>query len=275
VDAQGGRKMLEDKPRKLDDVKRRFDELSRIYDEMGETFESKLGQYLRWELIEEHLPKNTNAKILDAGGGTGRTTLPLAKMGYHVTLCDISPGMLDVAREKLSQERLLNKVEVKEADIASLPFADETFDFIVCLAGPLSLADSLKAAKELVRVMKKKGKIIVDAFGRYQAAMRELSKHLDVALKLVKFELNHAYDIHDDWGRVFSPEELKGLFERNGVRVNGVYGRFMELLPKEVRKAKEWDEKPFSQVFEIMMRLAKEPSIIGTAEELILVGEKI
>ena len=183
--------------------------------------------------------------------------------------------MLDVAREKLSKEGLLDKVEVKEADIASLPFADETFDFVVCLAAPFSLADSLKAARELARVMKREGKIIVDAFGRYQAAMRELSNHPEVALKLVKFELNHAYDIHGDWGRVFSPEELKGLFEKNGVRVASIYGRFTELLPKEVREVREWDEELFSKVAEIMMRLAKEPSIIGMAEELILIGEKI
>jgi ubiquinone/menaquinone biosynthesis C-methylase UbiE len=267
--------MSKDKPKRAGDVKKRFDELSRTYDELGETFESKLEQRLRSELIEEHLPKGVNAKVLDAGGGTGRTTLPLAKMGYHITLCDISPGMLDIARVKLSKQRLLDKVEVKEADIASLPFADETFDFIICLAGPLSLADSLKAAKELVRVMKKEGKIIVDAFGRYQAGMRELSKHPEVALKLVKFEFNHAYDIHGDWGRVFSPEELEGLFERNGIRVIGVYGRLTQLLSKEVREAERWDKELFSKVSQMMMHLAKEPSVIGMAEDLILVGEKI
>jgi ubiquinone/menaquinone biosynthesis C-methylase UbiE len=266
--------MLEDKPRKVEDVRKRFDELSRTYDDMGETFESKLGQYLRRELIEEHLPKDKNARILDAGGGTGRTTLPLAKKGYRVTLCDVSSGMLDVAREKLSKEGLLDRVEIKEADIAHLPFADEVFDFVICLAGPLSLADSLTAARELARVMKKGGKLIVDAFGRYQAAMRELGKNPEAASKLVKFELNYAYDIHGDWGRVFSPEELKGLFEKNGIRVIAIYGRFTELLPKELREAREWDKELFSKVFEIMLSLAKEPSLIGMAEDLILIGEK-
>jgi len=56
---------------------------------------------------------------------------------------------------------------------------------------------------------------------------------------------------------------------------SAIYGRFTELLPKEVREAKEWDEELFSRVFEIMMRLAKEPSVLGMAEDLILVGEKI
>ena len=40
-------------------------------------------------------------------------------------------------------------------------------------------------------------------------------------------------------------------------------------------EAREWDEELFSKVFEIMMRLAKEPSITGMGEDLIMVGEKI
>jgi ubiquinone/menaquinone biosynthesis C-methylase UbiE len=267
--------MLEDKPRKLKDVKKRFDELSSNYDQFGETFESKQEQYFRRELIREHLPKKKDARILDAGGGTGRTTLPLARMGYRVTLCDLSTGMLDIAREKLRMEGLLEKVEIKEADIAFLPFEDEIFDLIICLAAPLSLADSSKAAKELTRVLKKSGKIIVDVFGRYRAAMREFSRNPEVALNLVRFELNHAYDRHGDWGRVFSPEELKGLFERNSIKVIGIHGRFMEFIPKEIQEAKEWSEELFSKVYEIKRHLRNEPSVIGMAEDLVLVGEKL
>jgi len=96
--------MLEDKPRKLKDVKRQYDEHSTTYDGFGETFESKQEQYFRRELIRKHLPKKKDARILDAGGGTGRTTLALVRMGYQVALCDLSTGMLDVAREKLRRE---------------------------------------------------------------------------------------------------------------------------------------------------------------------------
>ncbi|NMX22260.1 hypothetical protein C5S30_07585 [ANME-1 cluster archaeon GoMg4] len=267
--------MLEDKPKKLKDVKKRFDELSTTYDGFGETFESKQEQHFRRELIREHLPKKKDARILDAGGGTGRTTLPLARMGYQVALCDLSTGMLDVAREKLIREGLLEKVEIREADIASLPFEDELFDLVLCLAAPLSLADSSKAARELTRVLKNGGKIVVDAFGRYRAAMREFSRNPEVALKLVRFELNYAYDSHGDWGRVFSPEELKELFERNSIKVIGIHGGFMEFIPKEIQEAKEWSEELFSKVFEIKRCLRNEPSVIGMAEDLILVGEKL
>jgi len=56
--------------------------------------------------LDKYLPKNKNAKILDGAGGTGRIRLPLAKMEYSVTLCDISPGMLDVAKKKMRGYRI-------------------------------------------------------------------------------------------------------------------------------------------------------------------------
>jgi hypothetical protein len=45
------------------------------------------------------------------------------------------------------------------------------------------------------------------------------------------------YDRHGDWIRAFSPEELKGLFERNGIKAMAIYGSFTELLPEEVLMA--------------------------------------
>jgi len=105
--------------------------------------------------------------------------------------------------------------------------------------------------------------------------MPEFSRNPEVALKLVRFELNYAYDRHGGWGRVFSPEEIKGLFERNGIKVIRIYGRFMEFIPKEIQEAKEWSEELFSNVFEIKKCLRSEPSVIGMAEDLILVGEKL
>jgi len=265
--------MLEDKPLDVEFIKDRYDKFPRIYDEYTKTFEGKLHHEIEWEiLLTSHLPENMDAKILDAGGGTGRITLPLAKMGYRVTLCDVSSGMLEVAKEKLHNEGVQNRVKIEEADIASLPFPDESFDLVICLHGPLSIADSLKAAGELTRVMKRGGKIIVDAHSRYWAVKNELRKNPDRALKLAKSELNHAYDIFGDWCRVFSPIELRELFERHGIKVVSIYGSFIESLPMEIKQAKEWNDEFLSQVVEIMMCLGSEPSVLGLAFVLRLIG---
>lgn len=50
------------------------------------------------------------ASIPDAGGGTGVIALPLASMGYEVTLFYLSPGQLGVAEEKLRKTGLLEDV---------------------------------------------------------------------------------------------------------------------------------------------------------------------
>jgi hypothetical protein len=49
----------------------------------------------------------------------------------------------------------------------------------------------------------------------------------------------------------------------------------MEFIPKEIQEAKEWSEELFSKVYEIRRHLRSEPSVIGMAEDLVLVGEKL
>ena len=84
-------------------LRKRWDEHAKRYDRWYETFEGAVEHHVEWELLKEYLPRDSDAKILDAAGGTGRITVPLAKMGYSITLCDISPGMLAVARRKLQR----------------------------------------------------------------------------------------------------------------------------------------------------------------------------
>lgn len=270
--------MLEEKPKKAGDVKRRYDEFSKSYDQQDyfKTLGGKIDLHLEWKLLERYLPNDGNARVLDAGGGTGRLTLPLAKIGYQVILCDLSPGMLEVAKEKLRKEGILNRVEIKEADIECLPFPDETFDLVLCVGGALFMTESFKAASELARLMKKGAKIfITGATNRYQMAMQEIVQEPERALKLVKSELNYAYDIHGDWVRVFDPKELSELFERNGLKVIGVYGYLRSFLPESILKAKEWDDRFFSQIIEVMMYLAEEPSVLGLASNMVSVAEKM
>jgi ubiquinone/menaquinone biosynthesis C-methylase UbiE len=272
--------MREDNPEDSKFIKQKFDGNSKIYDYSENTLEGRLQRELEWErILKSLLPENRGVRILDAGGGTGRITLPLAKLGYQVTLCDLSPGMLDVARGKLLEEALIDRVEIREADLASMPFSDEVFDLVVCLHGAFCNADSLVAAKELTRVLKRRGVIMVDTLSRYWAATNVLSSSPDLSLKLLKSERNHAYDVHGDWQRVFSPDEFKKLFDQNGIKNIKIYGSFYqlpELFPKEILENKQkWDEAFISQLAEAMMCLSISPSVIGMARELILVGEKI
>ncbi len=67
----------------------------------------------------------TNA--LDIGCGPGRASLVLAEQGIHVTAVDNSKAML---AELAKAAKELTTIEVKQADIRTLPFANESFDLI-------------------------------------------------------------------------------------------------------------------------------------------------
>jgi ubiquinone/menaquinone biosynthesis C-methylase UbiE len=264
--------MLEDKSKDTERMKKRWDERAKRYDKYYQTFEGAVEHYVDWELIKRHLPQNKDAKILDAAGGTGRITLPLAEMGYSVTLCDISPGMLNVAREKLLKEGILDKVEILECDVCKLRFADESFDFVLCWNG------MIEAAKELIRVTKKGGKISIFLVNKWGAAISRFCEDPDSALALLRSETDYTYDEEEKYTAV-SVEEARKLFENEGIKVLEIYavcGMWDRLgIPEEVLKSFNWDGKFFRQVTEMLLRLSQEPSVKGWSRHLVLYGAKM
>ena len=264
--------MVEDKSKDIERERKRWDEHANRYDEWYKTLEGAVEHYVDCELLKGYLPQNTDAKILDAAGGTGRTTLPLAKMGYSVTLCDISPGMLNVARQKLKREGVLDKVEILECDVCKLRFADKSFDFVLCWDG------MIEAAKELIRVTKRGGKISIFLVNKWAAAIDRFYKDPNSALALIESAPSY---LGDDKGRhqVVSAKEARKLFEAEGIRVVEIYAvcGWMNVLPipEKVLKSRKWDKKFFNQVAKMVLGLSKEPCVKGMSRHLVLYGEKI
>jgi len=263
--------MLGDKPKDIESTKNRWDEHANKYDEWYETFEGAVEHHVDWELLKGHLPQSRDAKILDAGGGTGRITLPLAKMGYSVTLCDISPAMLDVARQKLRKEGVLDQVEILECDVHRLRFADQSFDFVLCWDG------MIEAAEELIRVTKRGGRISIFLMNKCGAAISKFREDPNSALALLRPKSNYVYDGEEKHMAV-SAEEARKLFEAEGIRVIDIYAvcGWLDVLfiPKEVRKSRNWNEKIFRQATEMLLRLSEEPSVKGLSRHLVLYGER-
>ena len=81
---------------------------------------------ITWRYIDSYLP--SAGVVLDAGGGTGKWSIPIAKKGLKVVLFDISQDMLNVASVKMKENGLEGSVSFRQGDICSLPFADNTFD---------------------------------------------------------------------------------------------------------------------------------------------------
>jgi ubiquinone/menaquinone biosynthesis C-methylase UbiE len=252
-------------------IKKAWNDRADTYDKWYRTFQGAVENYVDLELLKKYLPKNRNAKILDAAGGTGRTTLPLAKMGYSITLCDISPRMLDVAKRKMLKEGVLDKVEILECDIRRLCFADESFGFVLCWDG------AIEAAEELIRVTKKGGIISVFLLNKF-SVVDDFYKDPDSTLASVKstpcFMSHHGRRI-----RAVTPEEARNFLEAKGIRVLDMYGvcGWTDVLgiPEKVQDSRDWDEEFFKQTTEMVLELSKEPSVKGMSRHLVLYGEKM
>lgn len=112
------------------------------------------------ELLSGHSPLN----ILDAACGTGRLTIFLKEKlngKVRITGLDISPKMLNLAKEKTKALKGINFIE---GDIYNLPFFDNKFDAVVGLRFSMHLPEIEIALKEVSRVVKKGGLVVFDTW---------------------------------------------------------------------------------------------------------------
>jgi len=262
--------MVGDRSKDIDKIRKTWDERAERYDKWYEAFQGAVEHRIDLELLKRHLPGDRSTSILDAAGGTGRITLPLAEMGYPVTLCDISLGMLGVARRKLRKEGVADRANVLECDVRALPFQDESFDFVLCWNG------MAEAAGECVRVTKKGGKVSIFLVNKWSAVINRFYK--DPASTLALIESSPAY-LDEGWSyRAVSAEEARELFEELGISVLDIYAvcGWLSVLsiPEKVMESHDWDEQFFEQTVQMVTKLCKEPSVSGMSRHLVLYGEK-
>ncbi len=106
------------------------------------------------------LAKEINGEVLDVATGTGSIALSIAKISNtKVTGADISEKMIEKAKEK--GKKVNASVDFLVNDIEKSTFSDNRFDTIVCCLGILWFTDKKKALKEMKRICKKDGKIIL------------------------------------------------------------------------------------------------------------------
>ena len=182
--------------------------------------------------LKKYLP--SDGYVLDAGGGPGRYTIELAKMGYDVALVDFTPELLAKARIQIKKARVNKHVKlVAQGTICDLSrFDDATFEAVVCLGGPLghvvNLAERKKGINELTRVAKKGAPIFVSVIGRPALLVTELTR-FPHEISLPHFPL--VRDTGDYYGgcgfapcHFYDPKELRQDFERTGATVLRMVG---------------------------------------------------
>jgi SAM-dependent methyltransferase len=98
-------------------------------------------------------------RVLDVACGSGPAALAAARRYCQVSGIDFVPSLLEHARARARVDGL--DAEFLEADAQDLPFADDTFDAVLSVYGVQFAPDQQRAASELVRVTRPRGRIVL------------------------------------------------------------------------------------------------------------------
>jgi ubiquinone/menaquinone biosynthesis C-methylase UbiE len=125
-----------------------FTRISETMVESGEALVSKLG-----------VTKGLN--VLDLGCGDGTTAIPEAKLGANVLGVDIASNLVEAGNRRAKKEGLAN-ITFQEGDASGLTeLKDQSFDLVVSIFGAMFAPKPFDTAKEMVRVTKPGGRIVM------------------------------------------------------------------------------------------------------------------
>ena len=125
-----------------------------------------------FKLIIETAGITRQETVLDIACGPGMLSCAIAKLAKHVTGIDLVPPMIEQARY-LQQEQKLSNMDWKIGDASKLPFDDSSFSAVVTRFSFHHFLEPTMVLKEMIRVAKPKGKVVlVDVFTRSRAHSR-------------------------------------------------------------------------------------------------------
>ena len=142
-------------------VTQMFDTISKNYDGLNRVI--SLGIDVKWrKKVVRIVSKSSPNTILDIATGTGDLAINLVKTGASkIVGLDISPGMLAIGKEKVTQKHLNKKIEMVIGDSENLPFENDAFDAITVAFGVRNFENLEKGLKEILRVLKPNGTFVV------------------------------------------------------------------------------------------------------------------
>ena len=144
-----------------------FDGIAHTYDRVNHILSFNMDKSWRKRLIK-YLPTKHSIKILDVATGTGDLAIMMAEncKGAKIKAIDISENMLEIAKKKAYKAKLDDKILFEKANVESLPFEDNTFDYCTISFGVRNFENIDKSFAEIYRCLKPGGKLFILEFGK-------------------------------------------------------------------------------------------------------------
>ncbi|HEX4790791.1 MAG TPA: ubiquinone/menaquinone biosynthesis methyltransferase, partial [Actinospica sp.] len=134
-----------------------FDGVAERYDLTNDLL--SLGQTRLWrKAVAQAVDARPGERVLDLAAGTGTSSVPFLQAGASVVACDFSLGMLEVGRQRNPG------LDFVAGDAMKLPFRDGSFDAVTISFGLRNVTDTTAALRELHRVTKPGGRLLVCEF---------------------------------------------------------------------------------------------------------------
>ncbi|MEL7123128.1 MAG: bifunctional demethylmenaquinone methyltransferase/2-methoxy-6-polyprenyl-1,4-benzoquinol methylase UbiE, partial [Bacteroidota bacterium] len=160
---------------KKNQVRSMFNNIAKRYDFLNRLLSLGIDRGWRKKAIQLINAKKAN-NILDVATGTGDLAIELAQNFPKASIhgLDLAAEMLAVGEEKIQGKQLKQRIFFKEGDAENLPYETNTFDAATIAFGVRNFETPVKGLKEINRVLKPGGQIIVLEFSKTQSKVFDL-----------------------------------------------------------------------------------------------------
>jgi S-adenosylmethionine-dependent methyltransferase len=237
-----------------------------------------------WRFLHEYLPQK--GLILDAGGGPGRYTIELARLGYNVVLLDLAAENLELGKKEIEKAGMGKRVkDIIVGTITDLSrFKENSFDAVLCLGGPLSHvhpeSERRKSVSELVRVARKNALIFVSVMSKYGVLLATPAGWPQTVADKKYFNdfvaTGDDYRFgHTGYCHFFTSAELKKIFKGRNVEIIKTVG--LEGFNTDQKASNTFAEKypdAWQKWLEIHNNMCTDPFVVDASGHMMIIVRK-
>ena len=141
-----------------------FDDIAPEYDKLNHIMSFEIDKGWRKKAVRKIIDSDKSLEILDVACGTGDFSIEIAKQakeGSRITGVDLSDGMLEIGKKKVSSLGMSETIKLEQGDCERLRFSDQSFDRVSVAFGVRNFENLETGLREMKRVLKAGGKIVI------------------------------------------------------------------------------------------------------------------